>query len=194
MIKFKKIRWKNFLATGNIYTEVQLDKTETTLIIGENGAGKSTILDALCFVLFNKPYRSVNLPQLVSSVNEKDCLVEIHFTDGSSDYKVVRGQSPKVFEIWSGGKLIDQDSKARDYQRMLEENILGMNYRSFCQVVILGSANYIPFMRLPAAERRSVVESILDIGVFSVMNAQLKERISLNKEELQHAETAVSVA
>jgi len=194
VIKFKKIRWKNFLSTGNIYSEMQLDKTETTLVLGENGAGKSTMLDALCFVLFNKPYRSVNLPQLVSSVNEKDCIVEIHFTDGSTDYKVVRGQSPKVFEIWSNGKLIDQDSKARDYQRMLEETILGMNYKSFCQVVILGSANYIPFMRLPAAERRSVVESILDIGVFSTMNAQLKERVSTNKEELQHAEAAVSVA
>lgn len=194
MIKFKKIRWKNFLSTGNIYSEMQLDKTETTLVLGENGAGKSTLLDALCFVLFNKPYRSVNLPQLVSSVNEKDCVVEIHFTDGSKDYKVIRGQSPKVFEIWSDGKLIDQDSKARDYQRMLEDTILGMNYKSFCQVVILGSANYIPFMRLPAAERRSVVESILDIGVFSTMNTQLKERISTNKEELQHAESAVSVS
>lgn len=194
MIKFKKIRWKNFLSTGNIYSEMQLDKTETTLVLGENGAGKSTLLDALCFVLFNKPYRSVNLPQLVSSVNEKDCVVEIHFTDGSKDYKVIRGQSPKVFEIWSEGKLIDQDSKARDYQRMLEDTILGMNYKSFCQVVILGSANYIPFMRLPAAERRSVVESILDIGVFSTMNTQLKERISTNKEELQHTESAVSVS
>lgn len=194
MIKFKKIRWKNFLSTGNIYSEMQLDKTETTLVLGENGAGKSTLLDALCFVLFNKPYRSVNLPQLVSSVNEKDCVVEIHFTDGTKDYKVIRGQSPKVFEIWSEGKLIDQDSKARDYQRMLEDTILGMNYKSFCQVVILGSANYIPFMRLPAAERRSVVESILDIGVFSTMNTQLKERISTNKEELQHAESAVSVS
>jgi len=194
VIKFKKIRWKNFLSTGNIYSEMQLDKTETTLVLGENGAGKSTMLDALCFVLFNKPYRSVNLPQLVSSINEKDCVVEVHFTDGSTDYKVVRGQSPKVFEVWSNGKLIDQDSKARDYQRMLEETILDMNYKSFCQVVILGSANYIPFMRLPAAERRSVVESILDIGVFSTMNAQLKERISVNKEELQHAEAAVSVA
>lgn len=194
MIKFKKIRWKNFLSTGNIYNEMQLDKTETTLVLGENGAGKSTMLDALCFVVFNKPYRSVNLPQLVSSVNEKDCIVEIHFTDGSTEYKVIRGQSPKVFEIWSNGKLIDQDSKARDYQRMLEDTILGMNYKSFCQVVILGSANYIPFMRLPAAERRSVVESILDIGVFSTMNAQLKERVSTNKEELQHAVAAVSVA
>jgi DNA repair exonuclease SbcCD ATPase subunit len=194
MINFKRVRWKNLLSTGNVFTEVQLDKTETTLILGENGAGKSTILDALTFVLFNKPYRSVNLPQLVSSVNERDCIVEVEFTDGNSEYRIVRGQSPKVFEIWCDGKLIDQDAKARDYQKSLEESILGMNYRSFCQVVILGSANYVPFMRLPAAERRSVVESILDIGIFSTMNASLKERISTNKEDVRHAESAVAVA
>ena len=194
MINFKRIRWKNLLSTGNVFTEVQLDKTETTLILGENGAGKSTILDALTFVLFNKPYRSVNLPQLVSSVNERDCIVEVEFTDGNSEYRIVRGQSPKVFEIWCDDKLMDQDAKARDYQKSLEESVLGMNYRSFCQVVILGSANYVPFMRLPAAERRSVVESILDIGIFSTMNASLKERISGNKEEIRHAESAIAVA
>lgn len=194
MINFKRIRWKNLLSTGNVFTEVQLDKTETTLILGENGAGKSTILDALTFVVFNKPYRSVNLPQLVSSVNERDCVVEVEFTDGNSEYKIVRGQSPKVFEIWCDDKLMDQDAKSRDYQKSLEESILGMNYRSFCQVVILGSANYVPFMRLPAAERRSVVESILDIGIFSTMNASLRERISANKEEIRHAESAVAVA
>jgi len=194
VIRFKRIRWKNFLSTGNIFTDIQLDKSDTTLVIGENGAGKSTLLDALTFVLFNKPYRSVNLPQLVSSVNEKDCVVEVEFSNGNSDYKVVRGQSPKVFEIWCDNKMVDQDAKARDYQRMLEESILGMNYRSFCQVVILGSANYVPFMRLPAAERRAVVESILDIGIFSTMNATLKERISANKEEMRHAESAVAVA
>ena len=194
MIRFKRIRWKNFLSTGNLFTDIQLDKSDTTLVVGENGAGKSTLLDALTFVLFNKPYRSVNLPQLVSSVNERDCLVEVEFSDGKSDYKVVRGQSPKVFEIWCDGKLSDQDAKARDYQKTLEESILGMNYRSFCQVVILGSANYVPFMRLPAADRRGVVESILDIGIFSTMNATLKERVSANKEELRHAESAVAVA
>jgi DNA repair exonuclease SbcCD ATPase subunit len=194
MIKFKKIRWKNFLSTGNNFTEIQFDKTDTTLILGENGAGKSTLLDALTFVLFNKPYRSINLPQLVSSVNEKDCVVEIEFSDTKSEYKIVRGQAPKVFEIWKDGKQLDQDSKTRDGQKMLEEIILGMNYKSFCQVVILGSANYIPFMRLTAAERRAVVETILDIGVFSSMNAYLKERVSANKEELQHAESALAVA
>jgi DNA repair exonuclease SbcCD ATPase subunit len=162
--------------------------------LGENGAGKSTLLDALTFVLFNKPYRNINLPQLVSSVNEKDSLVEIEFSDGKADYKVVRGQAPKVFEIWKDGKQLDQDSKSRDGQKMLEETVLGMNYKSFCQVVILGSANYIPFMRLTAAERRAVVESILDIGVFSSMNAHLKERMSANKEELQHADSALAVA
>lgn len=194
MIRFKSIRWKNFLSTGNIFTDIQLDKSDTTLVIGENGAGKSTLLDALTFVLFNKPYRSVNLPQLVSSVNERDCVVEVEFSDGKSDYKVIRGQSPKVFEIWCDGKLNDQDAKAKDYQKTLEESILGMNYRSFCQVVILGSANYVPFMRLPAADRRGVVESILDIGIFSTMNGTLKERISANKEEVRHAESAVAVA
>ena len=194
MIKFTKIRWKNFLSTGNLFTEIQLDKSDTTLVIGENGAGKSTLLDALTFVLFNKPYRSVNLPQLVSSVNERDCVVEIEFSDGKYGYRVVRGQSPKLFEIWCDGQLMDQDAKARDYQKTLEESILGMNYKSFCQVVILGSANYVPFMRLPAAERRAVVESILDIGIFSTMNATLKERISANKEEIRHAESAVAVA
>ena len=194
MIKFKKIRWKNFLSTGNNFTEIQFDKTDTTLILGENGAGKSTLLDALTFVLFNKPYRSINLPQLVSSVNEKDCVVEIEFSDTKSEYKIVRGQAPKIFEIWKDGKQLDQDSKTRDGQKMLEEIILGMNYKSFCQVVILGSANYIPFMRLTAAERRAVVETILDIGVFSSMNAYLKERVSANKEELQHAESALAVA
>jgi DNA repair exonuclease SbcCD ATPase subunit len=194
MITFKRIRWKNFLSTGNTFTEIQLNKSDTTLILGENGAGKSTLLDALTFVLFNKPYRNINLPQLVCSVNEKDSVVEIEFTDGKAEYKVVRGQAPKLFEIWKDGKLLDQDAKAKDGQRIFEDTVLGMNYKSFCQVVILGSANYIPFMRLTAAERRAVVESILDIGVFSSMNVHLKERISTNKEELQHAESALAVA
>jgi DNA repair exonuclease SbcCD ATPase subunit len=194
MITFKTIRWKNLLSTGNLFTEVQFNKTKTTLMLGENGAGKSTLLDALTFVLFNKPYRSINLPQLVNSVNEKDCVAEIEFTKGDSIYKVIRGQSPKVFEIWEDGKLIDQDAKAKDYQKFLEDQILGMNYKSFCQVVILGSANYVPFMKLSAADRRSVVEAILDIGVFSVMNVHLKERFSQNREELNQADSALAVA
>ena len=191
---FKKIRWRNFLSTGNTFTEVSFTETSTTLISGENGTGKSTLLDALTFALFNKPYRNINLPQLTNSVNEKDCVVELEFSDGKSDYKVVRGQSPKVFEIWRDGKLLDQEAKARDGQKILEEQILKMNYKSFTQVVILGSANYVPFMRLPAAERRAVVESILDISVFSVMNSILKERISQNKEESAQVETQMAIA
>ena len=194
MITFKKIRWRNFISTGNNFTELSFTDTSTTLISGENGSGKSTLLDALTFALFNKPYRNINLPQLTNSVNEKECVVELEFTDGKSEFKVIRGQSPKVFEIWKDGKLLDQEAKARDGQRILEEQILRMNYKSFCQVVILGSANYIPFMRLPAAERRSVVESILDIGVFSIMNVLLKERVSQNKEESTQVDTQMALA
>ena len=150
-----KGRWKNFLSTGNNFTEIQLDKNRTTLISGENGAGKTTLLDAITFVLFGKPYRNINIPQLANSINEKDCLVEIEFLSGGVEYKIRRGLAPKLFEVYKSGKLVDQDAKSKDYQKMLEETILKMNYRSFCQVVILGSTNYVPFMRLPAADRRS---------------------------------------
>jgi DNA repair exonuclease SbcCD ATPase subunit len=152
------------------------------------------LLDALTFALFNKPYRNINLPQLTNSVNEKDCVVELEFSDEKNEYKIVRGQSPKIFEIWKDDKLLDQEAKARDGQKILEEQILHMSYKSFCQVVILGSANYIPFMRLPAAERRAVVESILDIGVFSVMNTLLKERTSQIKEESVQIDTQLAIA
>ena len=189
MITFKKIRYRNFVSTGNTFTELSFTDSSSTLISGENGSGKSTILDALTFSLFGKPYRNVNLAQLTNSVNEKDCVVEIEFSDDKNQYKVVRGQSPKIFEIWKDGKQLDQEAKSRDGQKILEEQILRMNYKAFCQVVILGSANYIPFMRLPAAERRSVVESILDIGVFSVMNSLLKEKASQNKEDSRLVET-----
>jgi DNA repair exonuclease SbcCD ATPase subunit len=194
MITFKKIRWKNFISTGNNFTELSLTDASTTLISGENGSGKSTLLDALTFALFNKPYRNINLPQLTNSVNEKDCVVELEFSDEKNEYKIVRGQSPKIFEIWKDDKLLDQEAKARDGQKILEEQILHMSYKSFCQVVILGSANYIPFMRLPAAERRAVVESILDIGVFSVMNTLLKERTSQIKEESVQIDTQLAIA
>ena len=194
MITFKNIRFRNFISTGNTFTELSFTDSSTTLISGENGSGKSTLLDALTFALFNKPYRSINLSQLTNSVNEKECVVELEFSDGNSEYKIIRGQSPKVFEIWKDGKLLDQEAKSRDGQIILEEQILRMNYKAFCQVVILGSANYIPFMRLPAADRRSVVESILDIGVFSVMNSLLKERVSQNKEESIQVDTQLALA
>jgi|688.fasta_scaffold00120_42 DNA repair exonuclease SbcCD ATPase subunit len=193
MIRFEKLRWKNLLSTGQYFTEIDLTKANTTLICGENGAGKSTMLDALCFVLFGKPYRNINLPQLVNSINQKDSVVEIEFTIGKDSYKVIRGQAPKLFEVHKNGKLIDQEAKSKDYQRMFEEQILRMNYKSFCQVVILGSANYVPFMRLVAAERRSIVETILDINIFSTMNVILKGKVSQNREELVELEGKIAV-
>ena len=189
MITFKKVKWKNFLSTGNNFTEIQLDKHRTTLISGENGAGKTTLLDAITFVLFGKPYRNINIPQLANSINEKDCMVEIEFVSGGIEYKIRRGLAPKIFEVYKSGKMMDQDAKSKDYQKMLEETILKMNYKSFCQVVILGSTNYVPFMRLPAADRRSIVEDLLDINVFSLMNTLLKSRMAQMKidiAELEH--------
>ena len=193
MIKFKKLKWRNLLSTGQYFTEIDLVKTDTTLICGDNGAGKSTMLDALCFVLFGKSYRSVNIPQLVNTINQKDLLVEIEFNIGQDDYKVVRGLVPKVFEVYKNGKMIDQDAKSKDYQRMFEEQILRMTYKAFCQVIILGSANYVPFMRLTAAERRSIVETILDINVFSTMNTILKSKVSQSRDELIEVEGKLSV-
>lgn len=193
MIKFKQIRWSNFLSTGQYPTTVDLCAATTTLISGENGAGKSTLLDALTFALFGKPYRNINKPQLVNSVNEKNCLVELDFEIGSDTYLIRRGLEPAVFEIFKNSKLIDQDAKSKDYQKQFEEQVLKMNYKAFCQVVILGSANYVPFMRLTAAERRAVVESILDINIFSVMNGLLKGKLSKLKEELAITDADVNV-
>lgn len=194
MIVFEKIRWKNFLSYGNYFTEIVLNKSEMTLICGDNGAGKTTFLDALTFCLFGKPFRNINLPQLQNSINGKDCLVECEFKIGNASYLVRRGMNPKTFEVLKDGKLLDQDSKSKDYQKMLEDQILKMSYKSFCQVVILGSTNYIPFMRLPAADRRTIVESLLDIGVFSAMNTILKNRISSNKEDIRTCETSIEIS
>lgn len=176
MIKFKKIRWKNFLSTGGQFTEVALDKSTTTLVVGENGAGKSTILDALCFVLFNKPFRSINKPQLMNSINGKQLTVEVEFSIGPKEYKVIRGMKPGVFEIYCQDNLLNQDAAAKDYQKYLEDHILKLNYKSFTQIVILGSASFTPFMQLPLGHRREIIEDILDIQIFTVMNSLLKEK------------------
>jgi DNA repair exonuclease SbcCD ATPase subunit len=185
MILFEKIRWKNFLSTGNQFTEVELNKESTTLIIGNNGAGKSTILDALTFVLFGKSFRKINKPQLINSTNEKDCLVEIEFTIGSIEWKIRRGIKPNVFEIYRNGSLLDQNSSAVEQQKFLEQSILKMNYKSFTQIVILGSSNFVPFMQLTAASRREVIEDLLDIKIFSSMNVIIKEKIRALKEEIR---------
>jgi len=185
MIRFKTIKWKNFLSTGNNWTQINFENSATTLIIGTNGAGKSTVLDALTFVLFNKPFRKINKPQLVNSTNEKDCRVEIDFNVGTREYRVVRGIKPAVFEIYVDGKMLNQDAAAADQQKYLENNILKLNYKSFTQIVILGSSTFVPFMQLPAAGRREVIEDILDIRIFSAMNAVVKDKIRQNREEVK---------
>ena len=195
MIHFKYVRWRNFLSTGNNFTEIQLDRNSTTLIIGENGAGKSTILDALCFGLFGKPFRNINKPQLLNSVNGSACVVEVEFNIGKKEVKVVRGIKPNVFEIYVNGKLYNQDANSRDYQKYLEQQILKLNYRSFTQVVILGSSTFIPFMQLKARHRREVVEEILDIQIFSLMNMILKQKlktIDADYRELDYKESLTS--
>jgi DNA repair exonuclease SbcCD ATPase subunit len=193
MITFTKIRWKNFISTGNTFTELDLIKTKSTLISGENGSGKTTFLDAIAFAVFGKPYRNINIPQLVNSINQKDCVVEVEFTSSGSEYTVRRGLAPKLFEIFKDGQLINQDSKSKDYQKMLEEQVLKMNYKTFCQVVILGSTNYVPFMRLSAAERRSIVEYLLDIDVFSIMNVLLKSKVATAKDDIATIEHKVEI-
>ena len=182
MIVFDRIRWKNFLSTGNNFTEVNFQDAQTNLILGTNGSGKSTILDALTFSLYNKPFRKINKPQLVNSVNEKECLVEVEFSIGSREYKVIRGIKPNVFEIWVDGKVQDQDAAAADQQKKLEESILKLNYKSFTQTVILGSATFVPFMQLTSSNRRDIVEDLLDIKIFSTMSSILKDRMRKTNE------------
>lgn len=193
MIKFKLVRWKNFLSTGAQFTEVKLDRSPTTLIVGENGAGKSTILDAICFSLFGKAFRNINKPQLVNSINEKHLVVEIEFDIGRKEYKIVRGVKPTIFEIYCNGELLNQDAAARDYQKYLEETILKLNYKSFTQIVILGSASFTPFMQLPASHRREVIEDILDIQIFSVMNVILKTKISTIRDVIRDIDNKIEV-
>ena len=188
MIKFEKVRWKNFLSTGNQFTEIELDRNETTLIIGENGAGKSTVLDALCFALFGKPFRTISKSQLINTVNAMETVVEIEFSIASRKYKVTRGIKPNKFEIWQNDKMLNQDANSRDYQKILEQQILKLNYRSFTQVVILGSSTFVPFMQLKAKFRREVVEDLLDIKIFSVMNLLLRQRLKDLATELQEVE------
>jgi len=193
MIIFKTIRWKNLLSTGNAFTEIKLNRSPSTLIVGENGGGKSTMLDALCFGLFGKPFRGINKPQLMNSINKKNLLVEIEFDIGGKDYKIVRGIRPNIFEIQSGGEVINQDAAARDYQKYLEESVLKLNYKSFTQIVILGSASFTPFMQLPPFTRREIIEDILDIQIFTTMNTVLRDKMNELKDSLQDADGKLEV-
>ena len=185
MILFEKVRWKNFLSTGNQYTEINLTDNATTMIIGANGAGKSTVLDALTFSLFGKPFRKINKPQLINSTNEKDGRVEVEFSVNETHWKVVRGLRPNIFEIYRNDNILDQFSHSNDQQKWLEQNVLKMNYKSFTQVVILGSSTFVPFMQLTANHRREVIEDILDIKIFSSMNSLIKDKMRLLREEVK---------
>lgn len=194
MIKFKKIKWKNFLSTGNQFTELSLDRSPTTLVVGENGSGKSTMLDAICFALFGKPFRNINKGQLLNTINQKQAVVEIEFSIGKKEYRIVRGIKPNTFEIFLNDELINQDAAARDYQQYLEEHVLKLNFKSFTQIVILGSASFTPFMQLPSSHRREIIEDILDIQIFSVMNDMLKAHINETKDEIRTLEGNIEVA
>ena len=182
MIIFRAVRWKNLLSTGNYFTEIKLDSNANTLVVGENGSGKSTMLDALCFGLFGKAFRNVNKPQLINSINGKDCVIEIELDCNNKSYKIIRGIKPNVFEIYQNGYLLNQDAAIRDYQEYLEKFILKMNYKSFTQIVILGSASFVPFMQLSASDRRNIIEDLLDIQIFSTMNSLVKDKLSTNKD------------
>ena len=188
MILFKKLKYKNFLSVGDSWINVDLGSHKSTLVIGHNGSGKSLMLDALSFSLFGKPHRNINKPQLVNSINGKGCVTEIEFSIGSKEYKIVRGLKPAIFEIWVDGEMINQESHARDYQKLLETNILKLNHKSFHQIVVLGSGNFIPFMQLKSQDRRGVIEDLLDISIFSKMNAVLKEDSAKLKDQLKDSE------
>ena len=193
MICFETIRYKNFLSTGNVYTTISLNKNPTTLIVGENGAGKSTILDALTFALYNKSFRKIKKSQLINTITNKNTVVEIEFSIYSNKYKIVRGIKPNIFEIYKNNKLLNQSADSKDYQEILEKQILKINYKSFCQVVILGSATFLPFMQLPAAQRREIIENLLDLEIFTSMNSILKDKISNNKELIYKEESQIKI-
>ena len=193
MIKLKVVRWKNFLATGNQFLEVNLDKEPMTLIVGKNGAGKSTLIDAITFSLFGKPFKKINKGQLMNTVNEKELITEIEFSIGKSEWKVRRGIKPALFEIYNNGKIVNQDAKSNDYQKYLEDKVLKLNFKSFTQIVVLGSASFVPFMQLSSNDRRVIIEDILDIGIFSVMKNLLKERSSILKEEMTELEYSIKL-
>ena len=188
MIVFKKVRYKNFLSTGQQFIEIQLDRSSKTLVVGENGAGKSTMLDALCFGLFQRAFRNIKKDQMVNSINEKDCVVEVEFVIGQNKYKIIRGIKPNTFEIWCDGDMLNQDAAQKDYQKHLENQILKLNFRSFTQVVILGNASFVPFMQLRARHRRQVVEEILDIEIFSKMNIMFREKQKNQDEVIKQAD------
>ena len=193
MIQFKKLRWQNLLSTGNQFTELDLNRSGSTLIVGENGAGKSTFIEALTFALYGKPYRNINKPQLLNAITGKGLLVEVEFTIGKKDYMVRRGIKPNIFEIFLNGEMLNQNAGARDDQEYLEKNILKLNFKSFSQIVVLGSANYVPFMQLPAMQRRAVVEDLLDIQIFSVMNSLLKDKVNVNRDETNDIDYKISL-
>ena len=193
MITFQKLMFRNFLSTGNSFTEIDLRKNKTTLVVGQNGAGKSTMLDALSFALFGKPHRNITKSQIVNSINQKNCIAQVEFFIGKAEYKIIRGIKPNIFEIWKGNTMINQSSHAKDYQKILEQNILKLNHKSFHQVVVLGSSSFIPFMQLQSSHRKEVIEDLLDINVFSKMNLLLKEKQSGLKNQIAQVNTKIEI-